>query len=114
MDLGGGRPIDLGRSVVRQGERIAVPVNNVPHMYLTGAPVDVIERTFQPEPRWVRTHAWALGAGFYSSLFGPLPFAFGRAPPDEYRVYRARQPFQFTIGPAGEPSTGPRHTTPVD
>jgi hypothetical protein len=29
-----------------------------------------------------------LGAGFYSDLYGPLPFAFGPAPPEVYRVYR--------------------------
>jgi 4-amino-4-deoxy-L-arabinose transferase-like glycosyltransferase len=101
MEQGGARPLDLAGGVVRAGERIALPVNNVPHVFLTGAPAEVIERTFQPEPRWVRTHSWPLGAGFYSSLFGPLPYAFGRAPPDEYRVYEARAPFRFALGPDG-------------
>jgi len=32
-------------------------------------------------------HTMFAGAGFYSSLFGPLPFALGRAPVDDYRLY---------------------------
>jgi hypothetical protein len=48
----------------------------------------------------VRTHDWRLGAGFYASVFGPLPFAFGAAPPDRYRVYRATRPFRLGAGAA--------------
>ena len=38
-------------------------------------------------PRQGNFHTMFAGAGFYSSMFGPLPFAFGDAPVDRYRMY---------------------------
>ncbi len=38
-------------------------------------------------PRQGDFHTMFAGAGFYSSLFGPLPFAIGDAPVDRYRMY---------------------------
>jgi hypothetical protein len=29
-----------------------------------------------------------LGAGFYASVWGPLPFAFGEVPPERYLIAR--------------------------
>jgi len=33
----------------------------------------------------------ALGAGFYSSVWGPLPYGFGRVPPEPYLVVHLQQ-----------------------
>lgn len=33
-----------------------------------------------PNPTRAAVLSWQLGAGFYSSYWGPLPFAFGPAP----------------------------------
>jgi len=37
---------------------------------------------------WVTTMHPALCAGFYSHTRGPLPFAFGPVPPEEFAVYQ--------------------------
>jgi hypothetical protein len=35
-----------------------------------------------------------LGAGFYSDVWGVLPFALGHVPPEHFRVYRALVPLR--------------------
>jgi 4-amino-4-deoxy-L-arabinose transferase-like glycosyltransferase len=52
---------------------------------------------------WLATMSGSLGAGFYSDGLGPLPFAFGRVPPDRYVVYVVRSsgnPFQPPVSSA--------------
>jgi hypothetical protein len=33
---------------------------------------------------WLSTMQKQMGAGFYSDVWGPLPFAFGFVPPEQY------------------------------
>ena len=40
-----------------------------------------------PETYPLTTFNQPVGAGFYSSIWGPLPFAFGRVPPESVSVY---------------------------
>jgi hypothetical protein len=37
----------------------------------------------------------SVGAGFYANSAGPLPFAFGNVPPEEYYVLSIVQPLRF-------------------
>jgi len=41
-----------------------------------------------------------VGAGFYASVWGPLPFAFGQVPPERVLVYVAGQPPDGAPGPS--------------
>ena len=100
MQLGGARALDLGRDTVRAGELVVIPMNNVELLPVPDGVAMVVDRLQDAAPAWVRTMAASLGAGFYSSLFGPLPYAFGRAVPDRYFVYRATRAFRFD-GEAG-------------
>jgi 4-amino-4-deoxy-L-arabinose transferase-like glycosyltransferase len=100
LQAGGARALDLGRDVLQPGQRIAVATNNVARIDGSG-PLALLEVTEAPEPRWLRTHSWQLGAGFYSSLYGPLPYAFGAAPPDRYTVFRVERRFRYVIEPNG-------------
>jgi hypothetical protein len=45
-----------------------------------------------PGSSWVTTWSRSCGAGFYSSVSGPLPFAFGRVPPEEVMIYELKAP----------------------
>jgi hypothetical protein len=110
MEQGGARAVDLSRDVIEPGERIAVPVNNVEQAPLAESAATVIERTRRPEPRWLRTQSWPLRAGFYSSVFGPLPYVFGRAPPDVYLVYEARRTIRFQARPLWKGGGGAART----
>lgn len=90
-EAGGAKPLDFYRDILQGGQLLAVPSNNAllssppPHM------AEVIDTLAVPGPRWLTTMHPALGAGFYSSMLGPLPFAFGRIPPESVTLYRIRR-----------------------
>ena len=84
------RPVDAENFQLRPGDFVAVPENN---LRFAGFPPDM---SFQkeavlelPDPSGAAVLGWQLGAGFYSSYWGPLPFAFGPAPPEHYVLVRA-------------------------
>jgi len=89
MEQLGARPVDAKDFQMRPGDVVVVPDNNVE---IAGFPRD---QSVQQEPPLVladsfgvTTISWQLGAGFYSSYWGPLPFAFGPVPPERYRMAR--------------------------
>lgn len=41
--------------------------------------------------RWLATMDHSLGAGFYASIWGPLPFAIGPVGPDKYHAFIVKQ-----------------------
>jgi len=90
MEQQGALPVDALDFRIRPGGIVAVPENNV---RFAGFPPDM---AFQkeavldfPNPSGAAVLNWQLGAGFYSSYWGPLPFAFGPAPPERYILLRA-------------------------
>jgi hypothetical protein len=90
MERLGALPVDAQNYQIRPGDRVAVPENNI---HFAGLPQNI---SFQkeavlefPNPSLASTISWQLGAGFYSSYWGPLPFTFGRVPPEQYFLLRA-------------------------
>jgi hypothetical protein len=81
------RAVVAGQSQPGAGDLLVVPLNN--------------SNVHQPDPQkarpwkalrisgppWLTTNSKDLGAGFYASLWGPLPFAFGIVPPETVLVY---------------------------
>jgi 4-amino-4-deoxy-L-arabinose transferase-like glycosyltransferase len=88
------RPLDLERETLNPGDVLIMPEGNI--------------QTRTPPPTFVRdwriveialqqpltTMRWRIGAGFYSSFFGPLPFAFGTLAPERYFVFRIGAPLR--------------------
>ncbi|MGO8794939.1 MAG: glycosyltransferase family 39 protein [Candidatus Sulfotelmatobacter sp.] len=73
----------------RPGDLVIVPMNNT-EIVATPPQVDFIELNhleLLPD-NLVTTMSWGLGAGFYSSNWGPLPFVFGKVPGEEYKIGR--------------------------
>jgi hypothetical protein len=103
MEQEGWRAMVWRRDVVKPGELIAAPSNNygVPVFYQGPDDVELIEKLVSPEPRWLHTMSNSMGASFYASSRGALPFALGKSQPDRYQVWRARKFLRFT---------GPRRT----
>lgn len=90
----GYRPFDLKDPRVSRDDVIVVPTNNT---NVRG----VDRRLVTPLPEIdVATHGWlstmnlAVGAGCYSHVDAPLPFAFGTTEPERYYVVVARQSIQ--------------------
>ena len=93
MEQLGALPVDKENVQVRPGDFVVVPENNTE---LAGLPDDVLVRRETvlrfANPSLATTTGSQVGAGFYSSYWGPLPFTFGPAPPEQYilvRVVRA-------------------------
>jgi 4-amino-4-deoxy-L-arabinose transferase-like glycosyltransferase len=90
MEQLGALPVDAENFRIRPGDFVAVPENNV---RFAGFPPDMSlqkEAVLElPNRSGAAVLNWQLGAGFYSSYWGPLAFAFGPAPPEHYVIMRA-------------------------
>lgn len=88
MQQRGALPADLRRSPFRAGDIVVIPENTTnsfgppPGFTLAGSVIEIDTRTS------VTTMSQPLGAGFYASLWGPLPFTFGPVPPERYLLAR--------------------------
>jgi hypothetical protein len=92
MQLFGARPVEYDKFTFQTGDVVVIPENTTSTFPI--APQFVAgQQTLQIDP-----HAYAatmgLGAGFYSSVWGPLPFSFGRVPSESYLVVRLHQPVE--------------------
>ena len=84
MEARGARPLDWRRSRLLPGDRVAIPVDNANVVALPAdsvVPREVFDAGVLP---FLATFDPRLGAGFYLDDWGPLPFAFGRVPPERY------------------------------
>lgn len=84
MEARGARALDWRRSRLSLGDRVAIPVDNANVIALPGDAV--VHRALRDVPTlsFLTTMSPPLGAGFYVDDWGPLPFAFGRVPPERY------------------------------
>jgi hypothetical protein len=84
------RPLDRTALALAKNDVVVLPLNN---SYLFVLPDNLAsEESIREVPtcRWLAVMNEDCGAGYYSDGWGPLPFAFGRVPPDSYVVLRAR------------------------
>ncbi|MBN1382636.1 MAG: glycosyltransferase family 39 protein [Deltaproteobacteria bacterium] len=87
MEKLGGRPLDSKKMSLKAGDLVVVPRNNTNTFKLPPSSVELkLAYRFQPF-RFAATMDRTLGAGFYSNIWGPLPFAFGKAPQERYDLY---------------------------
>jgi 4-amino-4-deoxy-L-arabinose transferase-like glycosyltransferase len=87
MDLSGAAALDLKKPALKPGDTLAMPVHNVFISQPDPAATDLREIITVQGPRWLTTWSEDVGAGFYSSVPGPLPFAFGEVPPETVGIY---------------------------
>jgi 4-amino-4-deoxy-L-arabinose transferase-like glycosyltransferase len=88
MELAGARIIDLDHLQLRVGDLLAVPGNNSNVLAPEKGVADPVATLTMASHPFLATHHYSMGAGFHSSAIGSLPFAFGKAPPVEYRLLR--------------------------
>ena len=90
MQLLGARPVEYDKFNFQTGDIVVIPENTTSTFPV--APQFVAEQqTSQIDPH-AHAATMALGAGFYSSVWGPLPFSFGRVPSESYLVVHLQQP----------------------
>ncbi len=86
--INGFRAFDSTHPQTRPGDLMVLPFNNTnlkPIPENTFERIGVIEVPVFP---WMAAMGRAVGAGFYTDIVGPLPFAFGDVPPEKYYVIR--------------------------
>jgi hypothetical protein len=88
----GASPVDFKSSPLKLGDTVVVPSNNT-NLLPPDSQRSVSVGTITVKSAGaLTTMDQTTGAGFYSSVWGPLPFAFGHVPPEYARVYELRQP----------------------
>jgi 4-amino-4-deoxy-L-arabinose transferase-like glycosyltransferase len=87
MEQLGATPLDFARSPLKRGDHFALPVNNTNLLPPKPEMAKALEIFSVPGPRLLATMNQASGAGFYASVWGPLPFAFGRVTPEQVCVF---------------------------
>jgi Dolichyl-phosphate-mannose-protein mannosyltransferase len=70
------------------GDFVVVPQNNTNVRWLPAVSAVPERQTAVPVCPWLATMQYGMAAGFYSSLWGPLPFAFGPASDRTYQIWR--------------------------
>ena len=86
MQEAGKKHIELDKANLEVGDIVISPLNNTNVFPLLEDRVQSKAFVEFPVCRWVTPMFTGLGAGFYSDLWGPLPFAFGPVPPERYRT----------------------------
>jgi len=94
--------VDFLHSEAKPGELLVLPETNT---NVFGPPTKLLRRieleSFEQDLP-LTTMSLQRGAGFYSTVFGPLPFSFGSVPPERLQVFQILQP----LGPR-QPLAGP-------
>jgi hypothetical protein len=96
MEQQGGRRIDVEDTVLEPGEIVIVPRSNSNVFPISLNAMQVANAKF-PAARWIATLSKRLGAGFYSGVWGPLPFAVGEVEPEAYDVHSVRTRLRLDI-----------------
>jgi len=91
MESFGARPVEPDAGECRLGDLIVIPKYNTalfkfPLQTTRANIVDYDVRT------WITPMNQDVGAGFYFSGWGPLPFVLGPVPPQRYLMARVLQP----------------------
>jgi 4-amino-4-deoxy-L-arabinose transferase-like glycosyltransferase len=92
MEKLGAQPVDFRNFTPTPGDILVMPLHNT---YVSEPPPGIVARRDVlnfPNSSWLTTWNAAMGAGFYSSVVGPLPFAFGTPPAESLFVYELKTP----------------------
>ena len=102
MERLGGLPVDVERSLLLPGDIVVVSWLSGNYVVLPPGSVEPVE-IFAPRPySWLNLKAGYAhsAAGFYTSDWGPVPFALGGLPPQACFVARVSSRVQFKSQPA--------------
>jgi 4-amino-4-deoxy-L-arabinose transferase-like glycosyltransferase len=91
MEEAGARPFNAKGMPLRRGDLLVIPQHGANLVPVDGRVFHTLRTlSFSPTTK-IATMVRDVGAGFYASLWGPLPFAFGDVPPEEYYLLGLRR-----------------------
>ncbi|MCP3980463.1 MAG: glycosyltransferase family 39 protein [bacterium] len=92
MQRQGARAVEFRHDRSAAGDFVVIPTHAANVRAIDGGRVERgMQLSKRPSP-WLATMQAGAGAGFYSELWGPAPFAFGPVPEDVYYIYRLNSP----------------------
>lgn len=90
MESLGGKPIDFRSSVLAPGDILVSPSNNSRVLPVPSGLAEKIDEIIIPTGSYITILNPKKGAGFYSDVFGPLPYAIGSESIERYLIYRVK------------------------
>ena len=88
MEAAGARPVDVQDFKGRPRDLIVYPANNTNlNANIPAAPRALWKQLDTLACPWLASFDPSVGASFYASIWGPLPFAFGKVQPTRYVVF---------------------------
>jgi Dolichyl-phosphate-mannose-protein mannosyltransferase len=90
MQLHGAKAFDVRYSRLRSQDVVAISENNTNGVPLSPEMIDSQRLLVRPMPGDISTMSLPMGSGFYTSLWGPLPFAVGPVPPERFKLVVTR------------------------
>jgi Dolichyl-phosphate-mannose-protein mannosyltransferase len=92
----GGIPVDRDNFSMAVGDIVVRPLNNVEVFKLPTTVAHVVDTVQIPSMPGIEVMEYRLGAGFYASVWGCLPFVFGPSRPEEFMVMMLDVPIRDT------------------
>ena len=92
MQSNNARAVDMAALALEPGDAVITPFNNTNIYAFPPEAIEPIQDFAFPVCGWLSTLQAEIGADFYSSDVGPLPFAFGPVLPERYRVWSVKRP----------------------
>jgi 4-amino-4-deoxy-L-arabinose transferase-like glycosyltransferase len=90
MQQWGAQPLDLEQRGLVPGDLLIVPINNTNVSRKPAAPTIASFEQTNYAQFFTVTMSREIGAGFYSSKWGPLPWDVAPAPPEHYLIFRIK------------------------
>jgi len=87
MEANGGKAMDYEKTKVNVGDIVVIPSEHDIISPLNKNLYTLIKIHHVPLVSWISTWSGSIGAGFYSSIIGPLPFVVGPVPDIDYFVF---------------------------
>jgi hypothetical protein len=90
MEAGGAKPITVGGAAMHRGDAAVFPFRNSRVFGLPDQTLEPLDITCIPLATAMATMDKSAGAGFYSDVYGPLPYATGNRGRDCYGLMELR------------------------
>lgn len=92
MEQLGMKAVDVQHPELATGDIVVVPTTNTNIYPMPRDWTKVRDTVTVPSSGWLATMNSHVGAGFYADVFGPLPFAAGSIPSEQFTVYQVVAP----------------------
>lgn len=97
MQLYGAKRVVINESILRRGDILVIPTNNSNIFPVPQDRFQVLEvKEYEPSP-WASILSRKSGAGFYTSMWGPLPYVLGNNSHEVYYILKVVKPWKVEV-----------------